>query len=165
MATTTVKVEGLRELEQDLLSLNSKVTAKNVTKRVLLRALKPTVEAMRAKAPDDPETQGDDLRSSIKASDRLSPRQAGLARGNSGPKMTGSGWKSAANDTVTVYAGPGPLPQAHMQEFGTVNHGAQPFARSAWDQTKGGILPALAKDMRVEIDKAAARRARKAARP
>lgn len=166
MATTSVKVEGLAEIEANLRSLDSKVLAKNVTKRALLLALRPTAEAARAKAPDDPETQGDDLKRSIVASDRLTKRQAGMARSASGggPRMKANGFRSDPKTTVTVYAGPGSLPQAHMQELGTVNHGAQPFLRPAWDQTKGQILPALSQHFKAEIGKALARKAKKAAR-
>ena len=165
-STTTVRLEGFDTLEADLRDLGSKVTAKNVTKRALLLALKPTVDAAKAKAPDDPDTNGNDLRSSIVASDRLSRRQAGLAKSASGggAKMTAAGFRSDPKTTVTVYAGAGPLPQAHMTEFGTVNMGAQPWMRPAWDQTKSQILPALAKHMKSEIDKAVARKAKRATR-
>jgi HK97 gp10 family phage protein len=162
MAAPTVRVEGLAELDAALLELG-KATGRNVLRRVAKARLQPIAASMKAKAPDDPETGGNDLRSSIIVSEKLSRRQAGLAGGGARRQADGS-FRSDAKSGITMYAGPGPLPQAHMQEFGTVNHGAQPYVRPAWDGAKGGLLTGLAKDLKVEIDKAVARKAKRAAR-
>lgn len=158
MAATTVRVEGLAELEAALRELG-KATGKNVLRRVAKARLAPIAAAMKAKAPDDPETHGNDLRSSIVVSEKLSRRQASLAGG--GARMTSQGFRSDAKSGITMYAGPGALVQAIQQEFGNVNHGAQPFVRPAWDQGKGRLLPGLAQDIKAEIDKAVARKAKR----
>jgi len=162
MAAPPVRVEGLAELEASLAELG-KSTGRAVLRRVAKKRLEPIAAAMKAKAPDDPETGGRDLKRSIVVSERLSRRQASLAGGGAKRQADG-GFRSDAKNGITMYAGPGPLPQAHMQEFGTVNHGAQPFARPAWDSGKGQLLPGLAQDIKAEIDKAVARKARRAAR-
>jgi HK97 gp10 family phage protein len=149
----TVKVEGLREIGAALSEL-PKATEKNVLRRVGTKRLQPVADAARAMAPDDPVTHGNDLRSSIGVSTRLSGRQKGIHK------------KMFKDDraSVEVFVGAGPLPQAHLQEFGTVQHGPQPFMRPAWDAEKGAILQGLADDLWAEIKKSADRLARKTAR-
>lgn len=150
---TTVKIEGLRELEKALAEL-PKATGKNVLRRVLLKRGQPLADAMEAKAPDDPATGGMDLKTSIGVSTKLSKRQAGLHR------------KMFKDDkaSVEVFVGAGPVPHAHLQEFGTINHGPQPFARPAWDSGKGPLLAGLKDDLWSEVEKAAKRLAKKQAR-
>lgn len=144
MARTVVKVEGLREVEQALGQLG-KSTGRNVMRRVAMKRLQPIAEAMREKAPDDPVTGGNDLKTSITVTTKRPKRHKKVSE-------------------VEAYAGPGQLPQAHLQEFGAPQHGPQPFARPAWDNGKDEILPGLADDFWVEIEKAAQRQARKTAR-
>lgn len=146
-----VHVEGLRELDHALGEL-PKSMAKATLRRTGLKVLQPVADTMEALAPDDPATGGNDLRSRIGVGTKLSPRQAKLNR-----KVEGKAF-------VEVYAGAGPLPQAHLQEFGTVNHPPQPFARPAWDQHKGGLLPAISKELWAEIQKSAARLAKRLAK-
>ncbi len=143
-----VKVEGFRELDKALQQLKV-ATAKNVARRVLMKAAEPIAEDMRARAPDDPDTGGNDLRSSIGAGTKLTKRQSKANKRES---------------PVEVFVGAGGLPQAHLQEFGTEHHAAQPFARPAWDAGKGQALETIRDELTIEIGKAAARAARKAAR-
>jgi HK97 gp10 family phage protein len=149
----TVKIEGLRELDAALAEL-PKSTGKAVLRRVLKARAEPIASAMRGMAPDDPATGGNDLRSSIGVGTKLSRRQAGLHR------------KMFRDDkaSVEMFVGAGPVPHAHLQEFGTSRHGPQAFARPAWDSGKGAILDGIAEDLWSEISKSAARLARKAAR-
>lgn len=148
-----VRVEGLRELEAALREL-PRATGKGALRRVLKKRAEPIAAEMRAKAPDDPATGGNDLRSSIGVSTKLSRRQATLHR------------KMFRNDkaAVEMFVGAGPLPQAHLQEFGSSIHGPQPFARPAWDNNKTAILEGLKDDLWAEIKKSADRHARKLAR-
>lgn len=148
-----VRVEGLRELDRALAEL-PKATGKNVLRRVLRKVGEPMAADMKAKAPDDPGTGGNDLRSSIGVGTRLSKRQAKLHR------------KMFKNDraSVEMFVGAGPVPHAHLQEFGTAHHGPQPFARPSWDAGKGRALETVKTELATEIDKAAKRLARKAAR-
>jgi HK97 gp10 family phage protein len=152
----TVKVAGLRELDAALGEL-PKATAKAVLRRVGIKALQPVAERARELAPDDPETGGNDLRSSIGVGARLSPRQAKLNR-----KAIRTG--EAEKYFQEVYAGAGPVPHAHLQEFGTAHHAPQPFLRPAWESGKAGVLETVKTELGGEIDKAAKRVAARAAK-
>jgi HK97 gp10 family phage protein len=136
----TVRVEGLREVEQGLAQLGKSI-GRGVMRRVAIKRLEPIAEGMRQKAP----VEHGDLKDSITVTTKRPKRHK-------------------KESEVEAYAGAGPHPQAHLQEFGTVNHGPQPFARPAWDEGRGDLLPGLADDFWEEIDKAAARIARKTAR-
>lgn len=150
-----MKVEGLKELDAALGEIG-KAAAKAVLKRVGLKALKPVADAARSIAPDDPETQGNDLRSSIGVGTKLSPNQARQKR---------SAIKAGEEKYfVEVYAGAGPLPQAHLQEFGAKGDPPQPFLRPSWDSHKGGVLETIKSDMGGEIIKTAKRQAARRAR-
>ena len=152
----TVRIDGLRELDAALGEL-PKATAKSVLRRVGIKALQPVADRARQLAPDDPATGGNDLRSSITVGTKLSPRQAKLHR-----KAIRTG--EAEKHFQEVFAGAGPLPSAHNQEFGNVNHGPQPFMRPAWESEKGRVLDIVKSELRGEIDKAAKRVAARAAK-
>lgn len=149
----TIRVEGLKELEKSLREL-PKATGKNVLRRVLRKRAQPLADDMRAKAPDDPETSGKDLHTSIGVGTRLSRNQGRLHR------------KMFRDDkaSVEMFVGAGALPQAHMQEFGVVHHDPQPFARPAWDENKMAMLDGIKDDLWQEIEKSAKRLARKRVR-
>lgn len=150
---TTFKVEGLKELDAALAEL-PRATGKNVLRRVARKSLEPLAADMKARAPDDPKTGGMDLKNSIGVGTRLTKRQAKLHR------------KMFRDDKASVeaFAGAGNVPHAHLQEFGAAHHGPQPFARPAYDAWKGTAVPNIATDLAAEIDKAAKRLQRKAAR-
>jgi len=149
VARTTVKVEGLREVEKALEGL-PKATGKAVLRRVLKKRAQPIADAMEAKAPRDEGT----LAASAGVSTKLTKRQKAQHR------------KMFRNDkaAVEMFAGVGGLPQAHAQEFGNVKHSPQPFARPAWDETQGQVLDGITQDLWDEILKASKRLAKKAAR-
>jgi len=148
-----VPVEGLRELDRALAELPNS-TGKAVLRRTLLKAGQPMADMMKSLAPDDPETGGRDLKSSISVGTKLSKRQAKIHR------------KMFKNDKASAeaFVGPGPDPAAWNQEFGNINHPAQSFARPAWDGQKGKALDIIKTEMWGEIDRAAKRLAKKAAR-
>jgi HK97 gp10 family phage protein len=141
-----VHVEGLAEVQTALRQLPD-ATAKNVLRRVGRKRLAPVAERARELVPVG---QGE-LRDSIAVSTRLTRRQRGKHRKD-------------APDDVEVFAGAGPHPQAHLQEFGAEHHGPQPFMRPAWDAEKDGVLAGIKQGLWDEIEKAATRLARKAAR-
>lgn len=149
-----VKVEGLRELEQNLREL-PKATARNVLRRVLIKRAEPMAETMRSLVPDDPATpETVDLKGSIGVGIKLSKRQARLHR------------KENKDDKqfAEVFVGAGPKPHAHLQEFGSMNNSPHPFVRPAWDQHKDAILEGIKDDLWTEINKAAKRYASKLAK-
>jgi HK97 gp10 family phage protein len=144
--TITVKVDGLSDIMTALRELPN-ATAKNVMRRVMAKRAEPIADAARRLVPVD---QGH-LRNSIHVATKLSRRQRGRHR-------------KKHRDDVEVFVGPGTDPAAHLQEFGTSHHDAQPFMRPAWDQTKDEFLAGVGADMWAEIEKAATRLAKKAAK-
>lgn len=146
---SSVRIEGLKELDRALSQL-PKATAKNVLRRTAIRALAPVIADAKLRVPVD---EGD-LRDSLKVAGKLSKRQQ---RKNA--KAVAEG-KAA----VQLYAGPAALPHAHLVEFGTSHMPPQPFMRPAWDANKMKVLELIRLDLGNEIERAAARLARKAAR-
>lgn len=138
------KVEGLKELDAALGEL-SKSAGKGVLRRAGRTALQPFDRAWREKAPEAEGT----LKASGGVGSNLSKRQRRLHRRES---------------EVEVFAGPGPLSEAVQQEFGNSRHGPQAYVRPAWDETRHQALDIVITEIGAEIDKTAARAARKAAR-
>ena len=120
--TDVVRVEGLKELQERLKNLPDRVS-KEVLKDMLVSATRPLVGAMRAGVPKN----SGDLADSITASFRLSSRQASMH-------------KQFDKDDVEIFVGPGPLPYAHIVEFGSKHQQPKPYVRPAWDSGKGALL-------------------------
>lgn len=134
------KIEGLRELDQAMVSLG-KVAAKNVARRTLKKAAEPIRNAAAQGAPEET----GDLIKSVSVSTR-NPR------------------KNRKVSPIEVHVGPGRMPRAHLQEFGSRHHAAQPFMRPAWDGNKAKALGIIRDELATEIKAAAGRQSRKAAK-
>jgi len=138
-----LKVEGLRELERALAEL-PKATAKNTLKRTLKLAAQPIADHAQRLAPRD---------------------TGGLAEGIMVTTKKPKKHKSKGRAFAEIYIGPKARSvNAVPQEFGTVNHPAQPFMRPAWDAEKETSLDIIKNELGGQITKAAARLAKKAAR-
>lgn len=140
----TVKFEGGKELDAAL-SQFTPTKRRSIGRKALDEAGEIMAKSMRSKAPVD---QGG-LRESIDVSGVLSK----------GPKAAHK--KIAEQER---YVGPDSRPAAVAQEFGTVNHPPQPFARPAMDETKDAVLKRISDELWVGIEKAAKAAARKAAK-
>ena len=140
-----VKFEGGRELDAALGQL-PKATGRNVLKRTLKHAIQPIADAARANAPK----QTLHLVESLDEGFRLNKRQS---RANRNSKSFQEIHFGATND-----------PAARHQEFGTVNHPAQPYLRPAWEANRQEAFNRIGPSLWEEIEKAAARAARKTAR-
>lgn len=156
MAKTTFRVEGLKELNRALGEL-PKATGRNVLRRVAVAALQPMADDAQARANAADMRHTGKLAESIEVSTQL----AGYARRISR--------RGSSKSEVEAHMGPAGRgakapPQGRLQEFGTQHHGPQPFMRPAWDAHKGRLMGTVAKDLAVEIKKAAERQARKMAR-
>ena len=136
----TVKIDGLKEIDAALGQLG-KATGRNVMRRVAVKRLEPMAEEMRRLAPVD----SGDLKDGITVTTK---RPKGHRK----------------ESEVEAYAGPGRHPQAHLREFGGDGSPAQPYVRPAWDGGKTKLLDGIKDDLWSEIEKAAARQAKKAAR-
>lgn len=145
----TVKLEGFAELDRELEELGPKM-GKPVLRRALKKAAEPMAEIANSLAPVGP--TGNLSRSFI-YSTKLNKRQKSMHR------------KMFRDDRAAVEGFVGTNDAAGVQqEFGNIKHGPQPSLRPAWDQDKMALLDRLKQELRVEIDKAVARAARKAAR-
>ena len=141
--TVKVTIEGLAEVKTALRALPD-ATAKTVVRRVLRSRGEPIAARARRLVP----VEEGELRDSIAVSTRLSRRQRARRR------------KFDPND-IEVYIGAGPLPQAHLQEFGTEHSLAQPFLRPAWDGGKREVLESIREDLWAEIANSVRHAARK----
>jgi HK97 gp10 family phage protein len=159
-----VRVDGLRELEKALLELAPSV-GKGVMRRTLLKAGAPIQEQAQQLAPErDPDApvitykrngkevirRPGTMKALVQMGTRLTKRQAATA-------------KREGKSSVEVYVGTRDR-MARLQEFGTSDTPAQPFMRPAWDANKDGAVEIIRTEMGGEIQKAAARAARKTAR-
>lgn len=142
----TMKIQGLKEIQQALRELLPERSAKAVMSRVLMKYARPMAQEAAAAAP----VRSGRLRVSVKAGIKLSRRQRAMHR------------KVDPND-VEVFVGAGPLPQAHMSEYGTSREQARPFLRPVWDRHKGTILERVGRDMWTEIAASVTRRAKRLA--
>lgn len=147
--SVTVKTTGLKELDKQVARL-SKSMGKGALRKALRIVAEPVAEDMRAGAPPDPDGNHV-LKPSIGVGTKLSKRQAGLHR------------KMFRNDkaSVEMFVGAGPVSSATQQEFGNRRHGAQPFARPAWDAHKGGILDKLSAELWTQVEASIGRAAKR----
>jgi hypothetical protein len=137
---------GGKELEEALSDL--KLSArKSIARRVMKKALVHFLDAVQALAPRG--LKGT-LAMSYGIGTRLNQRQS-------------RGVRKSGQDDVFAYAGTND-PAGTQQEFGNENHGPQPHARPAWEQTKLKTLQIIQAEMSVEVEKTIARARRKAER-
>ena len=169
---STVRLSGFSQLEEELAKV-SKAVGKGAVRRALKKSAEPMAEIARGLAPDDPATNGKDLKSSIVVGVKLNGRQTKLHR------------RMFRDDkaAVEMFVGPSYLlgdggRHGHLLEFGTsafVNKGRyagtqnpgiapQPFMRPAWDQDHMPLLERLGKEMWDEIQKSVARAQARAAK-
>lgn len=147
--SVTVKLEGFKALDDALAEL-SKAAGKGVLRRSLKKAAEPMADLARSMAPVGPTGN---LRESIAYGTKLTKRQAKLHR------------KMFRDDKASVEGFVGANdPAAVPQEFGTVDHGPQPFMRPAFDQDAMPLLDRLGKELAVEVEKSVKRARAKAAR-
>lgn len=146
------KVDGVDDLNATFAEM-SKGLARGALTRIAVNALKDEfVPVAQSLAPDDPATQGNDLKASIIAgpASKLNSRQKKLNKQRD-DRSFGEGF-AGTND-----------PAGMQQEFGNVNHGPQPFMRPALAQTQGAIIDHVAKNAWPEVEKTAMRAAKRKA--
>ena len=145
----TVKLEGLADTVANL-ELLARSTQKNAIRRTLQKAGEPVASTASALAPHET----GNLAFSIVVATQLTRRHKAEQRNRA--------------SEVEVYVGPaggtGALYYASHQEFGTVLSHANPYMRPAWDSQKENVLRMIITGLGTEVDKAAQRAARKAAR-
>lgn len=142
---TSLKLEGLKELEVALSEL-PRATAKNVLRRTLINAGQVMADAESRFAPRGPTKR---LSQSPVVTLKLTKRQRG---------------KHVKVSPIEVFVGPTPHPKSVQTEFGNAHQAAQPHLRPAFDATKTKVAQSIRAELADQIDKAAQRMARKAAR-
>ena len=142
----TAKLEGFRELDAALGKL-PKATAKNVLRRVLKKAADPIDQDASAAAPFL--TGG--LQRSVIAGTRLTRSQR---RGS---------YLQTSNYYAEIHIGTSQS-KGMFQEFGTFKDTAQPWFRPAWEANKTVALKIIGDELKIEIEKAAKRYAKKLAK-
>ena len=148
--TETVKMQGFEALGRAFDQL-PKATAANVGRRVLKKAGQPVYDHFHAIAPRGTEDQRH-MADSGGVSTKLIRRQRKKRN------------RSHDRDFAEMYIGPGRHVSAVQQEFGNINHPAQPSLTPAWEANKRGVLNTINRELWGEIKKAADRLARKLAR-
>lgn len=141
---TTVKVEGLKELDEAL-SQFTPAKRRAIGRVALDNAGELVARAARALVP----VASGGLRESIDVSGTLSRAQKAQHT------------KQAEQER---FIGPDSRPAAHIQEFGGNGAPPQPYLRPAWDETKEEVLQRIQDELIVGIEKAVQSAARRAAR-
>lgn len=136
---------GDKELVRTLEAL-PKATARNTLNRVLVKAAGNMDDIASGLAP----RRSGSLEKSVIVSKKLTRSQQSQA-------------KKDGKHFAEVHVGTAD-PAGIFQEFGTFKEPAQPFMRPAWEATKEGALATIKRELKVEIEKSAARYARKLAK-
>jgi len=144
----TVSFKGGKELEAALAELGRSV-GKRTAERALEKAAEPIRDEWIRLAPE----KDGDLRKAIKIGRAVKGIQKRVAKDQA---VRFIGIDESQDRRLHIYA--------EIQEFGNKSNPAQPAGRPAWESKKGAALDRLADDLRAEIEKSAARAARKSAR-
>lgn len=153
--TGSVELSGFRELDETFYELG-KTLGKGVLRRVGTKALEPMAERARAAVA----VRKGFLQRSIHVGTRLARSQRQKPSRIAG----GGSFRLDAKDDVTVHMGPGQDPAAITEEFGKYNQAPAPFMRPAFDAEAEPTIRRVGDGLWPEIEKTAARRARKLAR-
>lgn len=162
-----VHIEGLKEVRDALASLPS-ATSRNIMRKILVNRAEPFKDAIRRMVP----VKTGFLAGTVRVQSRTgggagkAAFAATLAAGGS-RKAAGAAARSANTATksaVEVFIGPNAGPREIAAEFGTKHRMAQPFVRPAWDANKMAAIDNIRTDLWTEVQKAVARRQKKAAK-
>jgi len=149
----SVELSGFRELDDTFYDLG-KTLGKNVLRRVGTKALEPMADHARALVG----VRRGFLKRSIHVGTSLAKSQRAKA------SRSGGAFRLDAQDGVTIYMGPGQDPAAITEEFGKFDQAPDPYMRPSFDAEAMNTIQRIADGLWPEIDKAAARRARKLAK-
>lgn len=183
----TVAVTGGAALDRALAEIEKSATRLAVVRRTLQKAGQPVADLMSDLAAKDTEQ----LASNIAVSTKLKGEAGAAAyaktmRASAGNKALAvkamRDARRAAKGSappVVMFIGPTVLaPHAHLVEFGTAPHinaglfagsehpgtAPQPFARPAWDAEQEATLKRISDELRIQINRAVARQAKRRAK-
>lgn len=168
---STIKVEGLKQLEDALLDL-SKSTQGNVLKRAAVAAAADFADHAKRLAPKDRGRLSEEIK--VAKPKIITAGKAAFASAMKEGKSRAEAAQAARNANRaaggtgrSVITSVGPTQAAFyglFQEFGTAHHAPKPFMRPTWDALKNSMLDTMKEALASEIAKAAARAAKRAAR-
>lgn len=166
----SVKVEGLAELARSLAQFK-KSTQTGVLTRVLRRAAKPVEDAARRSAPVDSGELRDSITTEVIRTNAgkaafAEAMRSGASRSEAGQAARAANREAAgrgASATVRVRA---KAWYSHFIEWGRRGPGgsARPFLGPALRHNEGAAVKSMAADLKSEIEKTAARVAKRAAK-
>ncbi len=164
--SVSLNIVGLDDLNAALAAL-PKATQKNTLQRVLLKAAAPIQKEAQERAPSRPADapwevyRGPDgaehvrqpgtLKALVEVGTKLTPNQARLEKQSDDPNF------------AAVYVGTRDR-VAPLEEFGTMHARPTPFMRPAWENNCDAALVIIQTELATEINKAAARYAKKLAK-
>jgi HK97 gp10 family phage protein len=157
-----VKMEGWRELDKALGEL-PKATGRNAIKRALKTAGQPVLAEMRARAPvaSGPYYAGKgDKRRLLQPGRKRDSLEISFTLNPVNRREQRNERKSFAEIHIGTRRGS----TAHFFEYGTYKQPAQPYLAPAWAAKQDDALRILGQQLKVEIEKAAARYAKKMAK-
>ncbi len=153
----TLTIEGFAELGAALDEMN-KATAKGVMQRILTKAAQPIADGAASLTRIGPDKKGKHphkggrLKHGWHVSTKLNKAQKKIERNLETTSFT------------TVYVGASPFVEAITEEFGTVRGvKPHPMLRPTWDAGKLGVLQYIIDHLGEEIEKTAARAAKRSA--
>lgn len=165
---------GGKELAAALGELKDRATSRRVADRALRKAAEPIRDRAVELAPDAPETGSFNyLKASIKIGRALRSEQRSANQGQMVTTFIGIDpdvLKPKVSKTKkgkrgqALLAGGGVAAYSIFVETGRSDRAPHPYMRPAFEEKRGEALDRLADDLRTEIEKTAARAARKAAR-
>lgn len=168
---SSIKMEGLKELEDALLELPKSVQG-NVLKRAVSTAAADFADHASRLAPKDKGKLATEIK--VGKAKVVTPGAAAFAAAmkENATRAEAAQAARAANRAAggrgrSAVTSVGPTQRAFyglFQEFGTAHHAAKPFMRPTWDALKSSMLDTMADVLRTKIAEAAARAAKRAAR-
>lgn len=171
MRATTVKIEGLSELDKALSEL-PKATQRAVLLRVLKQAGEPMRAAAEQKAPRDTGELAESIVLTARMKNKIGNAEFSATLRDGGTRAEAV---SAMRDARRAAAGEGRLNfgqvfigpkagiskqhaiKAMVQEFGSVKQAPQAYMRPAFDTMKGNVIADIGAKLGAEIKKTAAR--------
>lgn len=134
-----MKLQGLRELEEQLLKLGAEVGGK-VLARAARKAFAPVVEIAKARVPVDTGALHESIRLTVSK-----PKGEGAAV-VAGMRIAGRTARHGGGGDPSVYW--------RYVEMGTAKKAARPFARPALDANAGAVVETLRTELAAGIERA-----------
>ncbi len=173
--TISIKIDGALDIKRALEELGDPKIVRRLVRRVLKQAGQPMVELARSLAPVDEGNLKESIKVEAGKRDRRTPDVTSLILGidaevqpavyypRQKPRKTATRkFRSGRVPIIaTMWRDPGVAGVAWIKEFGTPTKKAQPFMRTAYDREGSATIERFGQLAGPEIEKTAARLAKK----